>query len=254
MSDQSPFLREAFYLIKNSFDIFNKDEELNISLKICNADDFADEGYNVAFIDYRFNEKSGLEEIDIVIINNIDSLEQEQFNDIIQMNKIFLESNNIPINEQSLLLGLLLHEFGHIYHHKHWCQIRFNWDDYVDFKTISFAYVMTVMRHNKYIINETEVNQLFRKYIFTEVFAEQFKFEHFMKFWKLLGKITLDEFRSIQSIASLISHFNLDSNMFDHEGREYLKNVIGIAEEDISLVYKLNTTVGRDLKPLIKFI
>ena len=70
----------------------------------------------------------------------------------------------------------------------------------------------------------------------------------------MLGKTTLDEFRSIQSIVSLICHFNIDSNMFDPKGREYLKNVIGIADEDIRLILKFNTTIGRDLKPLIEFI
>ncbi len=253
MSDQSQFIKEAFYLIKNSFDVFNKDKDLNISLKICSVDDFTKEDYDIAFMYYKFDEKSGMEQIEISIINDINTLEQESFNDLIQTNKTFLESNKIPIREQALLLGLLLHEFGHIYHHKHWCKMRFSWDDYVDFKNLNFSYATTVIRHNSHIIDETDENQFFRKYIFTEVFAEQFKFEHFMRFWKLLGKTTLDEFRSIQSIASLICHFNIDSNMFDNEGREYL-NTIGIADEDIRLIYKLNTTVGRDLKPLIEFI
>ncbi len=254
MSDQSQFIKEAFYLIKNSFDVFNKDKDINISLRICNADDFYNEDYDIAFMCNKFDEKNGIEEIEISIINDISSLKQELHNDLIEENKIFLEYNNIPIDEQSLLLGLLLHEFGHIYHHKYWCQVRFDWDDYVDFKNISFSYAMTAIRHNRHIPNTIDENHFFHKYVFTEIFAEQFKFEYFMMFWRMLGKITLNEFRSIQSIVNLICHFNIDSNMFDSQGREYLKNVIGIAEEDIRLVYKLNTTVGRNLKPLIEFI
>ena len=254
MSDQSQFIKEAFYLIRNSFDIFNKTEDLNISLKIYNADDFIEEDYNVAFMMYDFNEKTGLEQIDIAIINDIYTLKQELFDDLIQANKIFLESNNISINEQSLLLGLLLHEFGHIYHHIDWCKRHFSWYDYLDLKNINFSYAMTVIRHNSHIFNEIDRNQFFRKYLFYEIFAEKFKFEHFMKFWKLLGKTTLNESRSIESLVRLICHFRIDSNIFDSEGRAYLKNVIGISDEDISLIYKLNTTVGRDLKPLIEFI
>jgi len=246
MSDQSSFIKEAFYLIKNSFEEF---KNINIDLKIVDFNDFPKK-FKLAAIFHSFEPE---EMFEIVSLNNLEVFRDEEpslYLDLVKENKMFLESNGIPINEYSLMLGVILHEFGHAFHEIYW-QSFADWEDYVDLSDINMSYTLTVKRYMRN--NTVDYNTFNRRYLFAEIFAEKFKFEHFLRFWKLLGKTTLDEFRSIQSIASLICHFNIDSNMFDNEGREYL-NTIGIADEDIRLIYKLNTTVGRDLKPLIEFI
>ena len=261
MSDQSQFIKEAFYLIKNSFEEFRN---VDISLETLKYDQIPEEhGSSPGFMHWEkiwkeYTSKNQIKELPeikfkITCVNNIEDYSEEEPTDyfnLIESNKLFFETNSIAINEYSVLLDILLHEFGHIYHMLYWTNFS-DIDDYIDLEDINDSYICTIKRHKAIINNNIRFNHLYR---FSELGAEQFKFEHFMRFWKLLGKTTLNEFRSIQSICGLISHFNIDSNIFDSEGREYLKNVIGIADEDIRLILKFNTTIGRDLKPLIEFL
>jgi len=260
MSDQSQFIKEAFYLIKNSFEEFRN---IDISLETLKYDQIPEEhGSSLGFVNWEIvcektTSKNQIRELPktkfkITCVNDIENYSEEEPTDyynMVENIKLFFETNGIVINEHSILLETLLHEFGHIYHMLHWTNFS-DIEDYIDLEDINDSYILTIKRHNA-INNNIRFNRLYR---FGELGADQFKFEHFMMFWKLLGKITLNEFRSIQSICGLICHFNIDSNIFDSEGREYLKNVIGIADEDIRLILKFNTTIGRDLKPLIEFI
>ena len=222
MSDQSTFLSEAFYLIKNSFDEFRN---IDISLETLKYDQIPEEhGSTLAFVGWEIKceeitsknqiRKPPEMKFKITCVNDIENYSEEEptaYYDTIENIKLFFETNGIPIHEHSILLETLLHEFGHIYHILHWMNFS-EIEDYIDLEDINDSYILTIKRHN--VINNTNIG-FNRLYKFGELGAEQFKFNHFMMFWKLLGKITLNEFRSIQSICGLICHFNIDSDIFD---------------------------------------
>ena len=69
MSDQSSFIKEAFYLIKNSFEEF---KNVDISLEILGYDDFPNDEYKFACCYYEKNTPSRL-----ICINDIEVYKEE---------------------------------------------------------------------------------------------------------------------------------------------------------------------------------
>jgi len=241
MSDQSKFITEAFALIKNSFEEFRN---TNITLKIIDSENYP-EDFTGARVTCQFDPE---ELFEILIVNDFEIFKDEESNDynyLAERNRIFLGSNGIQINEYSLSLGLLLHEFGHIYHQKQWMKF-FDIYGYRNLQYITDAYCDTIIRCND---EDLECGPFSLQYIFYEIFAEKFKFEHFMRFWKLLGKATLDEVRSSILMESLIILLDLNK----HDRREYLVNEVGFEDKELDRIDQIVYS-GIRPKQLIEFL
>lgn len=187
MSDQSEFITEIFNLIKNSFDEF---KDANITLDIRDYKNIPRDKsvFHINWIGYH-------DHIDFVmtVVKDFEVFKKKDpkwYKYILDMNSEFLESLNIELSEQSLILINILHEFGHIHQLLYFLK-KYHIRQYSNFESINWAATHLILGKPSRKNNMYKNSIFFQHMMFDELYANMFKFKYFLRFWGLLNGISM---------------------------------------------------------------
>jgi len=187
MSDQSKFITKIFNLIKNSFDEF-RDTDIVLEIKAYNEIPKEKSVFHVDWIGYH-------DHIDftMTVVKNFEVFKKKDpkwYKYLLDINSEFLESLNIEVVEQPLILINILHEFGHIHQLLYFLK-KYHIAQYSNFESVNWAAVRLILGKPSRKNNIYENSIFFQHMMFDELYANMFKFKHFLKFWGLLNGIVL---------------------------------------------------------------
>ncbi len=184
MSNQRKFIKKAFELIKNNFEEFNT-EDISLIIRddtkirdhedVIRVEYIIDKPDHINYIIYMVDDCYGF-------LNNRPKFRQSLSTE----NRDFLESLNIItqddilIPEDIIIIAFLLHEFGHISHTKKFLNIS-TISDLNNLRNIhdrALALLLNLKGCNDVYMRQSS--------LFSEHYAEMFKFKHFYKIWKQL--------------------------------------------------------------------
>jgi len=179
------FTTRTFNLIKNTFREFY---DVPVKLIITDSLQILKEG-GIARLNTKIKDLNPVEHT-IFICDDLFVIEKESYeNDyafLLDTNVEFLNSLNIEISHKALIVSMLLHEFGHLSQ-----IIKFmkssNIKDLSSLERINteFIYVIRRMNKEKAKSNKYE-DSLYYTLMFTDLYAEMFKFKYFYKIWNLI--------------------------------------------------------------------
>jgi len=190
MSDQTNFITKVFNVIKNNFQEFNDvPVRLNIKdyLQIVEED-----GRGLACLTTLIKSTLSID-YTILICKDLyvpEIKNPENYSILLETNSVYLTSIGIEISHRSLIVCILLHEFGHLLQ-----KIKFlKHSDIRDLKSLTRINTefIRVIKRKKGTQDTTFENSLFYNFMFDELYAEMFKFKYFPTIWNLVKDIEID--------------------------------------------------------------
>ena len=177
LSDQSVFIKKSFNLIKNNFKIFK-----GVKIKLNIQDSLRIQEF--AYLDTRNNGPT----FKLSICNDLSVFnESTNYELLLHFNKDYLESLGIEINEQSLLLSLLLHEFGHLINNINLIN-QTSFENFIHINQINknLFHIMYKTDDERFLYDSPSRAIAYQHFIPSELNAEIFKFRYFPFIWNLI--------------------------------------------------------------------